>query len=138
MAVLEINWSPTDKQLRQFALLLALLLGGLTGWLVWKAQPPAWAATAGIAAALAATVGTLRPRLMRAVYVGWMAAVFPIGWLVSHLLLAAIYYLVITPVAMLMRLCGYDPMQRRWDRQATTYWQSRREDDDPQRYFKQY
>ena len=75
---------------------------------------------------------------MRGVYVVWMAAVFPIGWLVSHLLLAAIYYLVITPIGIMMRVCGYDPMQRRWDRQATTYWKPRRDTDDPKRYFKQY
>ena len=44
MAVLDINWNPTDKQLRQFALLLALLLAGLAGWMVWKSHPVAWAA----------------------------------------------------------------------------------------------
>ncbi len=138
MAVLEINWSPTGRQLRQFALLLALLLGGLTGWLVWKAQPLCWVAAAGTAAAVAGAIGVFRPSLMRAVFVGWMVAVFPLGWLVSHLLLAAIYYLIITPIGMLMRFCGYDPMQRRLDRQAATYWQPRQKDDDPQRYFKQY
>jgi hypothetical protein len=67
-----------------------------------------------------------------------MAAVFPIGWLVSHLLLAAIYYLVVTPIGVMMRVCRYDPMQRRFDRQAATYWKPRRNTDDPQRYFKQY
>jgi len=138
MAVLEINWNPSDKQLRQFALLLAAMLAGLTGWLIWKSHPPVWAAAAGAAAAVAGASGVFRPRLMRAVYVGWMVAVFPLGWLISHLLLAAIYYLVITPIGMLMRWCGYDPMQRRQDRQATTYWQARQENDDPQRYFKQY
>jgi hypothetical protein len=138
MAVLEINWNPTDKQLRQFALLLALLLAGLAGWLVWQSHPLAWAAGAGAAAVAAGLLGVFRPALMRVVYVGWMAAVFPIGWLVSHLLLTAIYYLVITPIGVMMRVRGYDPMQRRWDRQATTYWKPRRDVDDPKRYFKQY
>jgi len=138
MAVLDVNWNPADKQLRQFALLLALLLAGLAGWLAWKSHPVAWAAGAGAAAVASGVLGVFRPGLMRVVYVGWMAAVFPIGWLVSHLLLAAIYYLVITPIGVMMRVCGYDPMQRRWDRQAPTYWKPRRDVDDPKRYFKQY
>lgn len=138
MAVLDVNWNPADKQVRQFALLLALMLAGLAGWLGWKSHPAAWAAGAGAAAVAAGLIGVFRPGWMRVVYVVWMAAVFPIGWLVSHLLLAAIYYLVITPIGVMMRMCGYDPMQRRLDRQATTYWKPRKDTDEPKRYFKQY
>jgi hypothetical protein len=64
--------------------------------------------------------------------------VFPIGWTVSHLLLAAIYYLAIAPIGVIMRVCGYDPMQRRFDRNAETYWKRRQDRDDTKRYFKQY
>ena len=110
----------------------------MAGWLVWKSHPVAWAAGVGAAAVVSGVIGVFRPGLMRVVYVVWMAAVFPIGWLVSHLLLAAIYYLVITPIGVMMRVCGYDPMQRRLDRQATTYWKPRQGTDDPKRYFKQY
>lgn len=67
-----------------------------------------------------------------------MVAAHPIGWLISHLLLASIYYAVIAPIARVMRVAGYDPWHRRWDAQAETYWKPRRDRDDPQRYFKQY
>jgi hypothetical protein len=137
---LDINWNPSDKQLRQFSLLLAVLLGGLAGWLTWKSHSAALVAGLGTVAAAAGLIGLLCPGLMRVVYVVWMAAAFPIGWLVSHLLLAAIYYLVITPIGVIMRVCGYDPMQRRFDRQAKTYWKPREDQDkdDTKRYFKQY
>ena len=140
MAVLDINWNPSNKQLRQFALLLALVLAGVAGWLAWKSHPVAWAVGVGAAAVVSGVIGVFRPGLMRVVYVVWMAAVFPIGWLVSHLLLAAIYYLVITPIGVMMRVFGYDPMQRRLDRQAKTYWKPRedQDQDDTKRYFKQY
>ena len=138
--MLDINWNPSDKQLRQFSLLLAVLLGGLAGWLAWKSHSAALVAGLGTVAAAAGLIGILRPGLMRVVYVVWMAAAFPIGWFVSHLLLAAIYYLVITPIGVIMRVCGYDPMQRRFDRQAKTYWKPREDQDkdDTKRYFKQY
>lgn len=138
MAVLDVNWKPSPKQLRQFALLLAALLAAAALWLYWKSPGTRWAAAALLAAAVAGGTGLVRPALMRPVYVVWMAAVFPIGWTVSHLLLAAIYYLVITPIGVIMRVCGYDPMQRRYDRNAKTYWKRRENQDDTKRYFKQY
>jgi hypothetical protein len=46
--------------------------------------------------------------------------------------------LVITPIGVIMRVCGYDPMQRRCDRNAETYWKRRENQDDTKRYFKQY
>ncbi|MEX0979180.1 MAG: SxtJ family membrane protein, partial [Pirellulales bacterium] len=69
---------------------------------------------------------------------GWMWAAFPIGWLVSHLLIAAIYFLLITPIALVMRAVGRDPLSRRFDRAAKTYWVPRRQDSDPARYFRQF
>ena len=44
-------------------------------------------------------VGVLRPLWVRGLYRVSMAATFPIGWVVSHLILAAIYYGVFTTVA---------------------------------------
>ena len=53
--------------------------------------------------------------------VGWTAAVFPIGWVMSYVLLGGVYFLVLTPIGLAMRICGRDPMQRKFDRQAKTY-----------------
>jgi hypothetical protein len=138
MAVLDVNWNPSARQLRQFAVMLAVLLGLVAAWLFRTGQSPTGALAATIAAAASALLAAFRPARMRIVYVAWMVAAFPIGWLVSHLLLAAVFYLVITPIGMIMRICRYDPLQRRFDRQADTYWQPRQDRDDPQRYFKQY
>lgn len=138
MAVLDVNWNPSTRQLRQFAVMLAALLGLVAAWLCWTGQSPPGALAATIAAAASALLAAFRPAWTRIVYVAWMAAAFPIGWLVSHLLLAAVFYLVITPIGLILRICRYDPLQRRFDRQADTYWQPRQDRDDPQRYFKQY
>ena len=69
------------------------------------------AAAAFWAVAAAGLVGVLRPGFLRPVYVLWMALAFPIGWTVSHLLLLIVYYLVLTPIGLLMRLFGYDPLE---------------------------
>jgi hypothetical protein len=57
---------------------------------------------------------------------------------VSHLLLLVVYYLVLTPIGLLMRLIGYDPLQRRFDRSAQSYWTPHDPAADDARYFKQF
>jgi len=57
---------------------------------------------------------------------------------VSFVILAAIYYAVLTPIGLLMRLVGYDPMCRRRDANAASYWTSREPVDDVRRYFRQF
>jgi len=78
------------------------------------------------------------PALRRPIYLGWMYASYPIGWAVSHVLLAIIYFVVLTPVGLVVRVCGHDPMQRRFDRQAASYWIERQPGGDVKRYFRQF
>ena len=138
MAMVEINWNPPRRQLRQFAGLLFLFALGLSGWLLYRGASMTTAGAVFSAIAGVATVGWFWTGLLRVVFVAWMLLAFPIGWVVSHVLLALIYYLIFTPIGIMMKLFGYDPMRRQLDREAKTYWRPRREEDDPQRYFKQY
>jgi hypothetical protein len=83
-------------------------------------------------------VGLAVPSFLRYVYVGMAYLAFPIGWVVSHLVLAAVYYLVLTPVGLLLRGFRYDPMNRRFDPHAESYWTPRESADDVQRHFRQF
>ena len=139
MALLELKRDPTDREVRQFAiawlpgfcvLLAAIALG--------RYDAPGVALALVACGVLSGAVGLLRPRWMRWVWLAWMWAAWPIGWVVSHLLMAVIYFLVITPIGLAMRLLGRDPLERRFDRQAETYWTERRQDVDPASYFRQF
>jgi len=138
MAVIDIKWNPTSKELRQFAGLQLIFFALVAAWLHHRVGSSVGAVAVLSVSILACVLGLLWPRCLRWVFVGWILAVFPIGWLVSHTLLAILFYLVFTPVGIIMRLCGYDPMHRRWDRDADSYWKPRTPPDDTQRYFKQY
>jgi len=50
----------------------------------------------------------------------------------------SVYYGVLTPIALLLRLRGHDPMRRRFDPDAKTYWQPHKPPTDRSRYFKRY
>jgi hypothetical protein len=92
-------------------------------------------------APLAAAGGILiwrRPELGRRLYAGWMAAVSPAGWAVASLVLALIYYVVFTPIGLLLRAAGRDPLGRRSKGRAASYWVARSRRNDPASYFRQF
>jgi hypothetical protein len=83
-------------------------------------------------------VGLVWPQSIKPIYTVWMVAVFPIGWLVSLILLAVVYYGVVTPIAVLFRLIGRDSLQRHSPPEGGSYWQPKPAPQDPGRYLRQY
>ncbi|MDB4665280.1 SxtJ family membrane protein [Verrucomicrobia bacterium] len=139
MALMEIDWKPGARQLRQFAALSLLFFGGGGTWLFygieWTALAcsPFWAV-----AVIFGALGLIQPRVAWPLYVVLMAVALPIGMVVSFLMLAAIYFGVITPIGLGLRLCGKDPMTRKLNRQFDSYWIPRKAPDNSEQYFRQY
>ena len=86
---------------------------------------------------LGALACAISPGIGTATYAGWMTAFKPIGWTVSSLLLAVVFFGILTPTGLLMRLVGRDPLDRTLKRDARSYWVERRPVTDPRRYFRQ-
>ena len=78
------------------------------------------------------------PPFRRLVYRGWMRAFYPIGWTVSHLLLGVIFFLILTPIGLLMRLFGRAPFARELDPEVQSHWMEHDPRKDTERYFKQF
>ena len=118
----ESSGTITNTTLRQFAAVWIVFLGGLS---CLEAYGHGRWTLAYILVGLAITVGGLglaRPRIIRPLFVGLMKASFPIGWVVSKVLLVTMYYVVFTPVALLFKLIGRDALARRWQASQETYW----------------
>jgi hypothetical protein len=137
MALLDVNWNPDRRELKQFALLWIGFFALVGAYAMWIKHSPQTGTILWAVAALG-VAGYLRPGFIRPMYVVWMALAFPIGWTISHLLLLVVYYLVLTPIGLLMRLVGYDPMNRQFDRAANSYWTQHDPAAEKSRYFKQY
>lgn len=134
----DVPFTPTPKTLRQFAVLWLLFFGALT---VWQGLARARPAVAAILAAVALVVGVpglVNPRAIRPVFVGWMILAFPIGWTVSLLLLALIYFGVFMPVGLAFRLAGRDVLSLRPGPDRESYWEPHEEPADVKRYFRQF
>ena len=139
MAVIEANRNPSRRELNLFGFIwmgfFLLVAGGL--WLKLHA-PSVPVALAALAVAVP-VLGWAAPSFMRVVYVGLSYMAWPIGFVVSHVLLGAVYYLLVTPIGLIMRAVGYDPMHRRFDPEAPSYWIERDGSErDPRSYFRQF
>jgi hypothetical protein len=82
--------------------------------------------------------GLIKPALMRWIFVGWMIVVFPIGWVISQVILGVMYFLILAPVALFFRLRGRDLLNRKAAPEKTTYWSPKETPKDVRRYFQQF
>lgn len=138
MAMIEIDRNPSPRTLLLFGFLLAAF-AGLVGWLLaWRFDAPEAARWVWIVGGALGLLCVALPPIRRPLYLAWSYAFYPIGWVLSHVLLAAIWYLVLTPIGLLLRLFGRDPLGRRRDPQARTHWVPYRSRSDADRYFRQF
>jgi hypothetical protein len=134
----DIPRNPDTRTLRQFAGLCLLAFGGLAlGNGLWHHRPALAATFAALALGLGIP-GLLAPRILKPVFVGWMVLAFPIGWAVSHLMLALMFYALFTPIGLVMRLAGRDPLALRPGPPSDSYWTPKPPPGDVRRYFRQY
>ena len=143
MKLIDINRNPTDRQLKQFAV-AALIFLPLIGWLatgkprtIEAANLPLLGGLAAIGLA-SAVLGFIKPKALRPVFVGASLITLPIGLVVGEAVLLVIFFGLFTPMGLLFRLIGRDALQRKLERRATTYWQSKRQPDSPARYYRQF
>jgi len=112
---------PDSKGLRDFGLLFGGFVAALFG-LVFPYLAghgfPAWPwMVLGVTAAWSFTA----PMSLRPFYRTWMRIGMTIGDLVNKVVLATVFFLVVTPLALVFRALGNDPMARRLDRDVESY-----------------
>ena len=125
------------KVLRQFAGLCLVVFGAIVALGLWRGRPTTVTtaiAAAGIAVGL---VGLVWPAAVRWIYTGWMIAVFPIGWTISRLMLAILFYLVFTPIALVFRLIGRDVLRVR-QQDVASHWTPKPGPTSTDSYFGQF
>ena len=138
MALIKLNKTPSRRELFIFGAMFAAFFGLIGGLVLWKSQTLTAAYVIwSIAAFITILFFAVRP-IRKPIYLGWIYLAYPIGWVVSHTAMAVIYYLVFTPIGLIMRLLGRDPMERRLDRSAASYWVEHDPATEPGRYFRQF
>ncbi|MBI5863331.1 MAG: hypothetical protein HZB38_02225 [Planctomycetes bacterium] len=145
--MIKLNLKPSPADLRQFGF-LACGVFGVLGLLLILHWIPVWrllgSATTPVAyglwvvGALSAVLSLVAPRATWPLYAGLSIVGYPIGMVLSYVVLAALFYLVFTPLGLLFRLFGRDPLHRRFEPEAETYWVACKTAKKPQDYFSQH
>ena len=101
----------SNKILREFGYLIGILFPILIGWIfpmISGEHFRVWTIFISIPFIFA---GAFKPRTLLYPYKGWMLIGSMLGWLNSHLILGFIFLFVLQPIALIMRLIGYDPLK---------------------------
>jgi hypothetical protein len=123
----------TRVEVRKFGYLFAAVLSIIALYSVYRgtSQWPWFLA----AAAIFLLAGLVAYPVLRPVYIGWMKFAFVLGWINTRILLGLMFFLVFTPIGLILRLTGKDLLDQKIDRSAKSYWVKReRKEFDPKQY----
>ena len=128
----------TKKQLRTFGFALSIFLGiiGLIHFIKGNTPQNLW--FWGAAGVVFLTT-LLVPILIKPIYRVAIFFAHILGWINTRLILGLIYYLLFTPISLIMKLIGRDALNRKFDKKAITYWNIRERTPIPkEQYLRQF
>ena len=125
--------------LRQFGAILALVaIGSGITQLLRHGRPVLGVTLLGIGL-VAGLLSLWRPTALRIVFTTAMVCAFPIGFVVSQILLALMFWLVFLPIGLCLKLTGRDPLAlKRPTATSRTFWEPKSTPTDLRRYLRQY
>ncbi len=138
------NWNPSVAERRKFGFMLAggMPLSALVWFLIvrystgeWRWAVPAW--ILGIGCPFGLLLAAF-PSLARPFYCIWYFLVCCIDTVVTNVLLTLMYWGVLTPFSLVMRLAGRQPLQKGFLPGAKTYWRPAEKITDQRQYFRQF
>jgi cell division protein FtsW (lipid II flippase) len=120
-----VQWSKAmqteTKQLRSFGLTVGGIFAVIGLWpLLFRSEDARWwAVTLGGLLVVSALVF---PGTLSWVYKRWMALGHIMGWINTRIILSVVFYFVVTPIGMIRRLLGTDPMGKKIRTDLNSYW----------------
>jgi hypothetical protein len=96
------------------------------------------ALTLAALAGLSALLSLVYPKANKVIYLGISVLAYPIGFVMSYVILGLLFFGVFAPIGALLRLSGTDPMQRALDKSQTSYWSVPRPQRSKESYFRQF
>lgn len=129
---------PTDRMLRQFAAISILFFGAISARQEFHHHRHVLAILLAVLAATIGPLGLVWPRVIKPVFIGWMALAYPIGWTVSRIVLGVIFYGLFTPMAWIFRLIGRDELALKSQPAAVTYWRPKPNTVEQSQYLRQF
>lgn len=136
MPLVDLSEAPSRSMQRWFGLSLAILLAIIAVSISRISSTAGWVVGAIAAAECLAYYAIAKSQLP--IIRAWQIITFPIAWTVGHVLLGIVFWLVVLPLGLTMRMLKYDPLRLR-QRDQSSNWQDRPSTEKPaDSYFKQF
>lgn len=144
---IEINWNPDERTLKQFGFIALAAFGLLAAcayfevWMFSFGLGTARVAVAGGFGALALLSGLFSaalPKANKPLFLALTLITYPIGFVMSYVVLGILFFGVFAPIGALLRATGSDPMQRSLQNGERSYWSEARARRSKESYFRQF
>ena len=122
---------------RNFGLVVGSIFALLGGWWLFKGKFEIIACIFVPVGAVLFILGSVFPRSLVFPRRWWMALAGAISFVTTPIILATVFFLVVSPIGFIKRLTGWDPLRRR-AASAPSYWKNYAGRRDPRHYERMY
>jgi len=123
------------KSLRKFGLLIACVAIVIASLILWRGaikNNSCYVYSFGLLFLLSSL---LLPSILRPVYKIWMGIAFTLGYIMTRIILTILFYIVLTPISLVMRIFGKSFLSLKIDRKSESYWIKRTDNEKkPEQY----
>jgi hypothetical protein len=113
---------PTFRAEREFGLIVGGVLLALRLWWLYRGRFEIAGFILTLVGSALVVLGAFAPRLLVVPRKGWMKLAEVMAYVSSRIILAIVFFLVLTPIGLVKRAMGWDPLQRRAG-SRDSFWQ---------------
>jgi hypothetical protein len=123
---------------REFGLIVGGVLLLLSGWWLYRGKFPILSHVTLPIGGLLVLLGLIFPATLVWPNKAWMALAEVLSFVTTRIILAFVFFVIVTPIGFIKRLFGWDPLHRRATK-SDSYWQPYSERQrDPRHYEKMF
>ena len=134
--MLDLDRPKTKTELRNFGFVMAAAFLIISSIAFWK-DNPIGIVFLSISVVFAIT-GLIYPSMLRPLEKAWMKLAYYLSIVMTTVILSLVYYLILTPIGLVMRMLGKDLLKKKLDRSQSSYWEPVHEDGPGSRPFKPF
>ena len=114
------NIKSEKSDLRKFGITIGVILLIIAGFLFWKEKESFQILlTFGVTLCI---LGIVIPFILKPIYWVWMIFATILGWIMTRVILSLLFYIIFTPIGLILRFFGKQFLELRWDKSKESYW----------------